>query len=305
MGLRSYYRAPGTERRLRQEREKRKELKQALSRFRRTRDPCHLVEAHSAFVNMEGFLIYNGFIEELLAALGIKGKQLKKEFPEFEFETKLDVQSKGKKVSSSSLLSKPIPSDSGFLSNGRANSRYSENHFYEMPDDSELVIMEKADHTNIKRKGPAQPLHLFLKGGKFVSKKRDQVERNCSREDVHRATSEAISKGGRYVGGLTRDRTRTDFLSARTGRIYLVVCDECSIGEKKGKRVRHQIEIEYSSYIPDFFPEFQKDSERQIGSEILDLTSIVQTNWIGQIGKTKITRLEPTRERKRDFLKCR
>jgi len=142
------------------------------------------------------------------------------------------------------------------------------------------------------------------------------VERDCPEDIVMKEIQREILEGARYIGRIQRDRALTDFLSSKTGRIYTVIFDVCDVfPEGKEPFTNRQIEIEYMNYVSHISKTFKKDSEEQIGEELLEFADVIIRSFEGKDLEKynkkrekkeffgKIESIKHTTERKFDFLK--
>ena len=124
--------------------------------------------------------------------------------------------------------------------------------------------MRGKNQINLKYKEDLEKLSIGLEDEQFLLKRKERVERDCSEDRVMEEIQKEILEGARYIGRIQRDRARADFLSSKTGRIYLVVFDICNIFPLgKEPFTEKQIEIEYVGYIPHISKVFKKESEEQ------------------------------------------
>jgi len=304
---------------------KTRKYKRKLAEAIDKKTPETLIEAHNEWRSMkEGPYFIGNFIQEILSEKKLEEDLSTKEFPEIEYETKLDVQiSKRPNEETSPIryldhLLESLESNSQFLQ-GRAGSvlpRASENHYFEREGRDVLVVMRGENQINLKYKEDLEKLSIGLENEWFILKRKERVERDCPESRVMAEVQREILQGGRYIGRIQRDRARADFLSSKTGRIYLVVFDICDIfPEKKEPFTKKQIEIEYVGYIPYLSTVFKKESEEQIGEELLEFSDRIINSFEGReirrekrydskkVLFDKVEKVRHTIERKFDFLK--
>ena len=284
-----------------------KRLKQVFANVKKDPTPKTILEAYLEHEKQGG----RGFIGTLKELFNIEALALPNEYHGIEYEAKLDVQvskAEGNDISPEDYLEKilsSLPPNYNFLSNQDIEKRSSENFYYGKDDEDSLVVMKNGSLSNLKYKENLEQLSFGLKNEEFVLKRKEKVDRGCSDEEVFKEIQRMILEGARYKGKIIRDRARTDLLSIKTGRVYLVLFDACNVfAEKKDSSVKYQIEAEYMGFIPNLSKKFIKGSEKQIAEDLLELTGSISEVFVNKtVDYCKIKSVNYTKERKFDFLK--
>ncbi|MDD5192087.1 MAG: hypothetical protein PHH54_01335 [Candidatus Nanoarchaeia archaeon] len=293
-----YSRKEAKERKLRKEK-----LNLLFQNFSKKRDESSLILVYKEFQKQIG----HNFVGELLK---LDNKKLEKDFPGAEYEIKMRVNADFNSDNPDQFyfldsIREKISISKGFLpDNLEAYRRPSENFYYGRGNEDILVIMSGIEGYILKKKGVLENISLGIKNDEFIFKRSEHLKRKCSQEDVFKAIQKVTLEGAEYKGKILRNRSRIDYLSTETGRLYEVVFDICDIIKPKNKPFKKtQIEAEYLGHVPDLFKKFQQGSERQITLELLALSDILMT--VAKKVETHCGRIKSvvlTKERKYDFL---
>lgn len=274
-------------------------LDEGIRAFFRTGEAKHLIAAYKAHDEVNS----SGFIQQLLDHKKLKEAQ--KEFPEIEYEVKIDIEPmSSKKVEDASIreyldaFDFPATARTRFLKDAMNNVASGVNHFYGKEDDERLVVIEKGGGVFLKEK--SQPLELKTEVRyQEVVMKRTEKRYPASMDQVLRKISEASSEGAQYVGAIRKEKGDAFVLDVADGRIYSMSMTRSTAKE----HVQRQLELEYAGFVPGF-KGFKKNDEEQIVSGMVDLTKrLIRLYQETEVKEGILMKLSPTLERKYDFVR--
>lgn len=267
----------------------------------------HLLQAYKEYTKR---ISASRFITTLLSF--INRQKIPKEYNDVEYETKINIiaSQRGVKESGDYLrkILDCIPENPKFLPNNSLEDRLSENYYFSDRSENTLVVMRGLKSIiNLKYKNDSfQKILLGINNEEYVIKRQEKIERKCSTDKALKEIQRAILSGALYSGRIMRHRTRTDFLSVNTARTYTVVFDICEVSPEQNDSFKiMQLETEYTGYIPNLTKTFVYESERQIVTELLELTDLLNQAISKIKEQKKITILDSnyTKETKFNFLK--
>jgi len=283
------------------------DIESLISKFFKTRDKKHLIDAHNSFFqyNTSGFF----------AVVAKKAKiddvsDIPKEFPDIEYEVKFDIQAqgKGKEPSVEQYLDAfdfPAGRSARFLKDPVNHVATGVNHFLGDDLDEKLVIIEKGGKTYLKEKGPVISLALGVPFEEIVIKRTEiRYQANLTEilNKVHKVKSE---QGASYRGAIRKEKGDAFLLDTNDGRIYSMTFTRAYLtkaGEDKESAVQRQLEIEYAGFIPGF-QAHKKDCESQMVQGMVSIAKYIYSLYNGSpIAGGWTMDLNVTSERKYDFI---
>ncbi len=279
-----------------------------LGKFKKEHNIEDLVQSAKAYEQSYG----SGFIAKVAANAGITDiGNIPKEFPEMEYEVKFDlrVKGRGKEPEITDYLNTfdfPLSKTARFIKDPINTSTIGINHFYGTESDERLVVIEKMGNTYLKEKSTFLPVEVGIKGQEAVLK-RTEKRYPASLDQVLQKTNQVMAEPGvAYRGRIRKEKGDAFVLDTNDGRIYSFTITRAHLlrpGEEKESATQRQLELEYAGYILGF-PNFQKDSEKQIAQGMVDLARYVWTLYQNApLGSTWRMEMNLTAERKYDFVK--
>jgi hypothetical protein len=274
---------------------------QWLTDFFSSQNTSSLVSAYKAFFDSNKA----GFIKAVLPYGRVK--EAPKEFPDIEYEVKLDIMPVAEKQGAKepsiadylAAFDFPAVGNARFLKDPVDSVAEGTNHFYGAGVEERLVVIEKMGKTYLKEK--SQPLQLKTRvPHEDLVIKRTEKRYPATMEDILKKVSEVHKCGGDYAGNIRKEKGDAFILDTYDGRIYSFTITRAHLAGKDD--IQRQLEIEYAGYVPGF-NSFEKDSEKQIVAGMVDLARMsaylshnapVKGGW--RIG------LFPTSQRKYDFV---
>ncbi|HLD04737.1 MAG TPA: hypothetical protein VJG90_03375 [Candidatus Nanoarchaeia archaeon] len=264
----------------------------------------NLVEAHRIFSGAN-FLNSNqeSFVEALLSYQGCE--KAKREFPEFEYELKWGVNPSQEGAEPSlrdylqvfnfrreglERLGEPIrylPDPAYYATTTKRN------HYFFKKEEKSLVVME-GDNLYLKEKGPSLEVNLGVSGEEWVVKRKES-EALATLEDVLKAVSEGKSV---YQGSLHKETAERLILDIESGRFFSLALSRSGA---QGNPFEHQLEVEYSGFIPGFVG-LREGSEEQLVSNLVELGNEITRSYLeAKVHFDWGFKLARTRKRKLDF----
>ncbi len=287
------------------------EWKELLTSALKNKSRSKLTEAYKQFFSPSSFQ-NSGFIAQTAKLLGINdASQIPKEFSEIEYEVKFDISAeagKGKEPSIEEYLSTfdfPVATQARFLKDPVNAIAEGTNRFFGSSSDERLVIITKGGGTYLKEKGEVAAVDVGVPYQDLVVK-RTEKRYPADIDQVANKLSEICSENDvKYRGRIRKEKGDIFILDSNDGRIYSYTITRSHLtksGENKEIGIQRQLEIEYAGYLPGFVS-FEKDSEKQIVSGMVDLAKYTY----GLYSSAPVARgwkinLLPTHERKYDFV---
>jgi len=241
------------ERKERESKTNRQELKKLLKKFQKNPDPKRLIQAYEKYNNI---IDYGTFLDYTLSSLNAERGIPIRMFEGREYETKLNFDFVGE-------CDEPIPYLKGLISKFSPLNNFlgdeedifrrsSTNYFYGRGPEEILTIMESRGKFAIKKKRALEKICFGIEGEEFVTARKETIKRDCSQNEVFQAIEEVTREGSNYMGSVERNRARIDLLSAETGKIYEIVLDLCKVKRPREEKswLRRQIEAEYIGQLP-------------------------------------------------------
>lgn len=278
------------------------DVKSELTKFFRTQNIAELVKAHKAFFDSNP----SGFIKSLLQHQ--KVKEAPKEFPDIEYEVKFRITPiEPKKKSQEPTIDQylesfqfPAVQTARFLKDPINTIAEGKNHFFGNNGDESLVVIEKGGNLYLKEKG--QPLKLST-GVPYqeIVIKRTEDRYEATMDAILQKVGEVKTEGSSYAGHIRKEKGDAFILDSNSGRIFSFTVTRAHLASTE--LIQRQLEIEYAGYVPGFTA-FEKDSERQIVSDMVDLakqTAFLHNN--APIVNGWRMQLAITNERKYDFVR--
>lgn len=279
-----------------------------MKKHRRSGNIEDLVQAYRTYFDSKN----SGFIKALAEVFGIADvTEIPKEFPNFEYEVKFDIQptGEGKEPEITDFLNAfdfPATRTARFLKDPVNNSAVGINSFLGNDSDERLVIIEKAGGIYLKEKGPVVPLDTGVMYEEVVIKREEKRWKSSMDEVIAKAREVCAEKGVSYKGKIRKEKGDAFILDTDDGRIYSFTVTRAHLtrpNEKEESETQRQLEMEYAGYIPEF-SSFRLDSEPQIVRGMVDLAKYVAVLY----GRAPIKNgwsmnLAITGERKYDFVK--
>jgi hypothetical protein len=277
-------------------------LKKALQESNREQ----LTEAYKAYFAE----LKSGFIAEAAKLLGITDiLRIPKEFSDFEYEVKFDVQAHGEGeepgiVAYLNSFDFPVATHGRFFKDPVNTNAVGVNHFFGTEREERLVVIEK-EGTHLKEKSEYLPLDVAVPYREIVSKRKEQRYPASLEEIIQKVGSVNAEAGVAYRGRIRKEKGDIFILDANDGRIYGFTITRAHLikpGQKDVSEIQRQLEIEYAGYLPGF-SHFVKNSEEQIVAGMVDLARYTYGLYgNAPLGNGWRISLSPTMERKYDFV---
>ncbi len=276
-------------------------MRRALGKWQEGKELSDLVSAFKLHDEMNG----NGFVGYLLKRQG--AAEAPKEFPDIEYEVKLNIVPtacpKGceepKILAYLDAFDFPPTQNARFLKDALHTNATGNNHFFGSGLDERLVVIEKGGKLYLKEKNQPMPLRTGVPYEQLVVK-RTEKRWETNMQEILAKTREVAAEGNEYKGYVTKEKADDFVLDARDGRIYSFTITRAHLAGTD--KVQRQLEIEYAGFVPGFEPH-ERENERQIVSGMVDLAKyVVMLHQDATVGKCWKMRVEPTSERKYDFV---
>lgn len=264
-----------------------------------------LIKAYCAFFESNT----GGFIKKLLEHK--KVGEAPKEFPEIEYEVKLNIVPVASKEGSKEpgigqyldAFEFPAVKRARFLKDPINTNVEGMNHFFGDGDNELLVVIEKCGKLYLKEK--SQPLQLDT-GVPYeqLVMKRTESRYEATMDQILQKVSDVGVKGGKYVGAIRKEKGDAFILDAHDGRIFSFTVTRAAL-QVPGcvAKVQRQLEVEYAGYVPGF-PDFVKGDEKQIVADMVDLAKHVAfLSNNAPVANGWYMTICPTSERKYDFVR--
>src|SRR3989338_770438 len=281
------------------------DVKSGLKTFFTSHNIAELVKAHKAFFDSNP----SGFIKALLEHQ--KVREAPKEFPDIEYEVKfritpLEPKKKSKEPTIEQYLESfqfPAVQTARFLKDPVNTVAEGVNHFLGANGDERLVVIEKGGKTYLKEKGQPIALATGVPYEQIVIKRTEQ-RYEATMDQILQKVAGVMTDGAAYVGCIHKEKGDAFILDTSSGRIFSFTVTRAHLSVPNDEPViQRQLEIEYAGYVPGFTA-LEKDSERQIASDMVDLAKHVAflNNNAPVVNGWRI-QLEITNERKYDFVR--
>lgn len=252
----------------------------------------------------------SGFIAEAAMLLGINDvMKIPKEFPNFEYEMKFDIQAHGKETEPSIIeylnaFDFPVATHARFFKDPVNTNAVGVNHFFGTDTEERLVVIEK-EGTHLKEKSEYLPIEVKVPYKEIVSKRQERRYPASLDEIMNKIGTVNSEAGVAYRGRIRKEKGDVFILDAHDGRLYGFTITRAHLlrpGQKEASDVQRQLEIEYAGYLPGFAG-FNKNSEEQIVAGMVDLARYTHALYgNAPIARTWRMSLVPTLERKYDFV---
>ncbi len=279
------------------------DVKSELTKFFKTQNIAELVKAHKAFFDSNP----SGFIKALLEHQ--KAREAPKEFPEIEYEVKFKITPiEPKKKSQEPTIEQylesfqfPAVQTARFLKDPINTIAEGVNHFLGNNGDERLVVIEKGGKTYLKEKGQPLKLTTGIPYDQIVIK-RTEDRYEATMDQILQKVGEIKTEGSTYFGCIRKEKGDAFILDANSGRIFSFTVTRAHLAGAEGT-IQRQLELEYAGYVPGFSA-FEKDSEKQIVSDMVDLAKQVAFlhNNAPVVNGWRM-QLAITNERKYDFVR--
>ncbi|MBI2105260.1 hypothetical protein HYT56_00310 [Candidatus Woesearchaeota archaeon] len=281
---------------------------QHLKKFSDEHELDDLVEAYKGFFRTRK---NGGFFAELAKSSGIDDvAKIPKEFSNYEYEVKFDVQPTGsgeepKVADYLNAFDFPAAANARFLKDPVNTVAMGINHFLGDGLDERLVIIEKGGGTFLKEKGRVIPLDFGIPYEEIVMKREEARYAANIQQILEKAAEVKQEDGVDYRGKIRKEKGDAFVLDTNDGRIYsmsftrshLIKADETAESE-----IQRQLEFEYAGFLPKF-PGFEEKSERQIIQGLVDVAKYTYVLYNGaKIKNNWKINLGITGERKYDFI---
>lgn len=254
---------------------------ESLENFLSKKKVSHLLEAYGHIQDSGDSLVHH--------LLSLKGKEIAKEFSDYEIEYKANVTL----ASSSKLVSKEkdmvkddlkkihklITFDHSkvpYLKDTQSPQvSVGNNHFYSVKGIERFVLSQKNDKWNTKIKENAGRYSFGLKGEEFVMKRKELMSITNPKDLLNMVLDIVKSQEIVYEGFMEKTKADQFLMNTTTGRVYNFTLGLC---KAEGRDDLVQLEIEYSGYVP--LPVFKRENlEKDIVKEILEISKYVIDNY--------------------------
>ncbi|MBI4016730.1 MAG: hypothetical protein HY363_03485 [Candidatus Aenigmarchaeota archaeon] len=273
----------------------------SVNKFFHKNDIADLVKAYTAFSEAKNA----GFVKLLLDYQ--KCAEAPKEFPEIEYEVKFSivpVSVQSKKSGEPNIkeyldaFEFPASGTARFLKDSVNTIAEGTNHFYGKDNEERLVVIEKGGKLFLKEKSQPLLLNTDVQYERLVMK-RTEKRYQVTMEEILKKVSDTTADGAVYHGNIRKEKGDAFILDTHDGRIFSFTITRAHL---RGT-VQRQLEIEYAGYVPNF-PDFQKDNESQIVSDMVDIAKrVVFLSNNAPVGNGWRMQLGLTNERKYDFVR--
>ncbi len=255
----------------------------------------------------------SGFIREVARALGIqKNEDIPKEFPDIEYEVKFDITVNSGRDSEPGLVEildafdfPPGARGTRFLKDPVNTVATGINRFYGTKEEERLVVIEKGGGLYLKEKSEPIPFDAGIPFQQLVIKRTEERYVAEPQEVLDKIDEVTREPNVIFRGKIRKEKGDAFILDTSDGRLYSFTITRAHLirpGEIQETAIQRQLEIEYAGHMPSF-PDFEKDSEKQLISGMVDLARYVGVLY----GSTPLPNgwsmsLHPTSERKHDFV---
>jgi hypothetical protein len=193
----------------------------------------------------------------------------------------------------------PPVGNARFIKDALHTNATGNNHFFGEGLDERLVVIEKGGKLYLKEKNQPMRLNTGVPYEQLVVK-RTEKRWETNMQEILAKTHEIAASGNSYKGYVTKEKADDFVLDTNDGRIYSFTITRAHLAGTD--KVQRQLEIEYAGFVPGFEPH-ERESERQIVSGMVDLAKyVVMLHQDATVGKCWKMRVEPTAERKYDFV---
>lgn len=269
---------------------------ESLENFLSKKKVSYLLEAYEHIKDSGDSLIHH--------LLSLKGKEIAKEFPDYEIEYKANVIpssssklfSKEKETEKKDLVKihKGISFDHNIVpylkdtQSPQVSTGY--NHFYSVKGIERFVLSQKNDKWNTKTKENSGRYNLGLEGEEFVMKRKELISMTNPKDLLNMVLDIAKSQEMVYEGFMEKTKADQFLLNTTTGRVYNFTLSLC---KAEGRKDLVQMEIEYAGYVP--LPVFKREnSEKDIVKEILEISKYMIDNYNGVKIEDMVLNIEST-----------
>lgn len=276
-------------------------MRRVLAKWQEGKELSDLVDACKLHTDLNG----NGFVGYLLKRQG-EG-EAPKEFPEIEYEVKLNIVPtqcvKGceepKILAYLDAFDFPPVGNARFIKDALHTNATGNNHFFGDGLDERLVVIEKGGKLYLKEKNQPMKLNTGVPYEQLVVK-RTEKRWETNMQEILAKTHEIAASGNSYKGYVRKEKADDFVLDTNDGRIYSFTITRAHLAGTD--KVQRQLEIEYAGFVPGF-EAHKRESEPQIVAGMVDLAKyVVMLHQDAPLGRCWKMRVEPTAERKYDFV---
>src|SRR3989338_3012841 len=248
------------------------------------------------------------FIRQLFEAAGIQ--EAKKEFPDLEIESKLDVKvvaaiEDAGNVSLADFLTEikfPVTTRTQFLKDDCNIESTGVNHFFGTDNKERFVLIEKGEKWYLKQKGSASTQKYGIEGEEYVllrSETRELTDPLIVAQTILEKYGENGINKVKYTGALEKAKVESFLVNTDSGRLYSLVA---SNAKRPDGRRQIQIETEYAGYVPGFH-EFEGEDLEDIVEDVVEINNFIVSMYNADpiAGQYRV-RIQPTTESKYEFL---